>query len=422
MWKYQCKGQFLTLLGSFLFGCAIAAIFFYSGIDNSEAEVISEFLPQFSQIPNWMMIISGGLGIAGFVNMILIMQILTNKFNINYFLVLIVMMFAFNVAYTISIYLVIPMMIVTLYGWISLVIKTKRQTAVTGDDEELIRIYQIHHPMDEKVKTMAEQCRKVQIRVSMIYALGLVAFACVLFFFNNLILMMIALLFFLFAFNLLNRYKANCIVPITQLLYVNCNPVACASAIIYYSSVGRKKKLHLKSLFAQCLIYLDDPELAQDVLITYPRKDPNSSLTYWSLMSYVDYLLKDEDALIRCKEEASKIKMRYGPAGVMMKSEEIKAIENRINLMNSDFNACRKYYLNIYNHTNLPFEQMDAAYYIGLISFVQQDYPVAVVYFEKVAAKANTMYFKKKAENYLEKLEGMNLDSDGEEILQIETN
>jgi len=217
-------------------------------------------------------------------------------------------------------------------------------------------------------------------------------------------------LFYMMAFNALLRYRAQCFIPITKLLYENCDPQACFSAIVYYSTKRNKIKLTQKSLLAQCLIYMDDPELAQDILITYPRKDAASTLTYWSLMGYIDYMLKDEAALIRCKEEASKVRMNFGPTGVMIRSEEIASIENKIRLMNGDFNECKKYYLASLKHSPFPFQQVDASYYIALISFVQEDYNIAKMYFEKVVELGNTMYFVKKAESYLTKINNLNLD------------
>ena len=62
-------------------------------------------------------------------------------------------------------------------------------------------------------------------------------------------------------------------------------------------------------------------------------------------MSYIDYMLKDEDGLSRCKEEAQSIRLHYGRAGIMIQSEEMATIENKIHLMDGDFNTCKKYYL-----------------------------------------------------------------------------
>jgi hypothetical protein len=129
--------------------------------------------------------------------------------------------------------------------------------------------------------------------------LGIVAVMSIIFLVDNIWITMAALLFYMMAFNLIARYRSSCMIPITKLLYEECNPEACISALIYYSTNRRGKiKLSNQSLMAQALIYLNDPQLAQDVLITYPRKDAASVLTYWSLMAYIYYLLKDEQGLL----------------------------------------------------------------------------------------------------------------------------
>ena len=169
-------------------------------------------------------------------------------------------------------------------------------------------------------------------------------------------------------------------------------------------------------MLAQCLINLNDAELAQDVLISYPRKDASSSLQYWSLMSYIYYMLKDEEALSRCKEEAQNIRLHYGRAGVMIQSEEMAAIENKIHLMDGDLNTCKKYYLQGLQRANFPFQQVDSCYYIALISFVEEDYKLARLYFEKVLELGNRMYFVKKAKNYLDKIEKINPETSSDEV------
>ena len=166
-------------------------------------------------------------------------------------------------------------------------------------------MYKIHHNLDESYKELAKTCRKNVRKLNGIYALGIVALLVILILINNMLLLAVLLMFYLFAFNLVLRYRAVSLLPITRLLYEDCNPEACASAVIYYCTNSKgHTRLKQHTLLAQCLIYLNDPELAQDVLISYPRKDAASSLQYWSLMSYIDYMLKDEDGLSRCKEEA----------------------------------------------------------------------------------------------------------------------
>lgn len=410
MWKYSCKSQFLSLVLSFLAGCLLTGISYYSGLDGLPEELYNNVQEIIGVLSPAGLILMGGFAVAGIVNIVILVQFIVNILQLNTLIILLIFMMFSEYVYLLGVVMVIPMMIVTLYGWLSLrsgYTKSLRMAHIS-DDEEIVKIYKLHHPMDESVKEMAVRCKKTMDRITFLYIFGMIALMTVVFFVQNFIIVAVVVIVYMFILTILLRYRANLVLPISSLLYAQCNPVACASAIIYYSEKRNGKiKLKLPALMAQCMIYLDDPQLAQDILISYPRKDPSSTLIYWSLMAYVDYLLKDEDALERCKEEASKVNIRLGHAGLMLKSDELAGIENKINLMNSDFNTCKKYYLNVYNHTRMPYEQVDAAYYIALISFVQQDYPVAEMYFEKVALKGNTMYFTKKAESYLAKLRSM---------------
>ena len=56
------------------------------------------------------------------------------------------------------------------------------------------------------------------------------------------------------------------------------------------------------------------------------------------------------------------------------------------------------------------------AYYIALISFVEEDYKLARLYFEKVLELGNRMYFVKKAKNYLDKIEKINPETSSDEV------
>ena len=78
--------------------------------------------------------------------------------------------------------------------------------------------------------------------------------------------------------------------------------------------------------------------------------------------------------------------------------------------MDGDFNSCKKFFLNALKTAVLPFQQVDASYYIALISFVEEDYSLAKMYFDKVIALGNKIYFVEKAKAYVDKIEQMNLE------------
>lgn len=409
MWKYRCKGWLISLLAAFASGCALMGVFVATGLD-SYADVLTEPLQEaLRATSSWELILMGGFSFAGIINVLLIMQLIATQFQISSFLLFFVIWIFYRYVYLLGIILVIPMVILTLYGWLSLRNQTGsalKARHITGD-AEIVRMYELHHPLNEKMKPLAESVRKNIRKATLTYGLGVVAIVVLSFVITNFMVLLIVLMLYLMCLNILLRYRSQCLLSITNLLYVDCNPQDCASAIIYFSTNRGKVKLTMQNLLAQCLIYMDDPALAQDVLITFPRRDPSSALSYWSLMAYIDYLLKDESGLERCRQEAERINLRFGPTGVMIKTDEMAAIDNRLRLMNGDFNACKKYYLNLYTHARFPYQKAEAAYYIGLISFVDEDYPVAEKYFSFVASKGGTMYFVPKAKNYLEKMNAM---------------
>lgn len=421
MWKYRCKSHLIAMSVAFVVGLALSVVVFSSGVDlNSDmfssalsqapgvnTEALNQVLT-YLQNNMWILYLGDALLISGIINIIYIGQYVTARFNISPWIVMCLIFFLPEYMIYIGTLLVIPAFIVCIYGMLSLrssISKERREFNFSNDDE-LVRMYKIHHNLDESYKELAKTCRKNVRKLNGIYALGIVALLVILILINNMLLLAVLLMFYLFAFNLVLRYRAVSLLPITRLLYEDCNPEACASAVIYYCTNSKgHTRLKQHTLLAQCLIYLNDPELAQDVLISYPRKDAASSLQYWSLMSYIDYMLKDEDGLSLCKEEAQSIRLHYGRAGIMIQSEEMAAIENKIHLMDGDFNTCKKYYLQGLQRANFPFQQVDSCYYIALISFVEEDYKLARMYFEKVLEIGNRMYFVEKAKNYLAKID-----------------
>ena len=435
MWKYRCKSHLLALIIAFGIGLVVSFILFSSGL-NADVDVFTSSLQSmtssgvsseaieesinFLKNNTWILYIADSFFIAGIINVIYLSQYLTSKFTMSPFIIMCLIFIFPEQMILLGAILVIPSVILCIYGIVTLQsdLSFQRKKYNFNDDDELVRIYKIHHKLDDSQEQVAKTCRKNVTNLSLVYGLGIVALLFILIFVSNMWILMFAIMFYVFAFNLVLRYRATCLIPISKLLYDDCNPEACASAIIYYST---KRNGHVKltqhALLAQSLIYLNDPELAQDVLVSYPRKDSNSILQYYTIMSYIDYMLKDEDGLARCKEEAQKIRMNYGHPGIMIQSEEIMAIENKIHLMDGDFNTCKKYYLQGLQRARFAFQQVDSCYYIALISFVEEDYKLASMYFEKVVELGNTMFFVEKAKTYLEKINAMNIPNDEEEYL-----
>ena len=410
MWKYQCKTYILSLLGGFIAGVLLSVIAMSQGLDLSAFSFPSEAVSYVQSNPIYFYIM-GGMSIAGIVNVVLFIHFAGTQLNFSPFILIMALMFFTSQVLLLGTLLVVPAIFICIYGILTSKSDVQREFHKTklNNDEEIFRIYQNNHKLDSSMQTLAQACRANMMRITYIYALGIVAVLFVVTWISNTIVLVITLLFYFAALSFLLRYRSTSVIPIAALLYEECDPEACASAIFYFSQSPWSKKIRIRqhALLAQCLIYLDDPELAQDVLISYPKKDAASTLQYWSLMSYVYYLLKDESDLSRCKQQADRVQFNSGTMGVMIQSEEKKAIQNKIDLMNGELNTAKKYYLHALKQAKFPFQQVDASYYIGLISFVEEDYVLAKLYFNKVVDFGNKIVFVNKAKKYLKMMESM---------------
>lgn len=411
MWKYRCKAHLSAIGIGFLVGLLLTALFYMLPIDMSLYEgMITEEMIAFIQKNPVLMTISGAFTGAGFANVIMITQYFMSITSLVPLIMLALVFFFPTELLTLGTILVIPAVIACVYGIYSLTKKTKEQMKEAGltSQADILERYKKRHALYEDVYPKAEECYKNKRQASMIYGLGIVAVLFVMMLINNVFLLTIVIILYFFAFNFLLRYRATCMIPITSIMYDDCDPERCASALFYLAGKGRKFKLQDHILLAQCMIYMDEPELAKNALIWLPLKDASSALSYWSTKAYADYLLKDEAALAMDKQEASKVRMNFGPTGVMIQNAEISSIDNKVNLMNGDFYTAKRYYLAAMQRTKFKFQLVDASYYIALLSFVEEDYSLASMYFEKVLKYGNRMSYVDKAKGYMEKIDALN--------------
>ena len=412
MWKYRCKSHLISLIIGFVVGFILGFISLSQGTE-IYASLYPEEMLEFIENNTVLVYIMSGVSIAGIINIIRLTELAGTKWNLSPLIVVLLVFFLPDLFLILGVVLLIPAVIACIVGLVSLHQEKKKYgISHPNTDDEIIRQYTLHHPLKEEYQDLGNACKKNARKIKGVYILGVIAATFVIFLINNITFLILIFMMFVFSFNIILRYKTTNELPIISLLAQNCDPEACASAIIYYSQSHKKSKLKMHIQLAQCLIYMDDPELAQDVLALMPRKDRQSNMQYWTVMSYIYYLLKDEKSLERCKEELSKLNGAMPLSSVFIPSEELGVVQNKINLMNGDLNGCRKYYLASLQRARFPFQQVDASYYIGLISFVQEDYTVAELYFKKVVSIGNTMCFVKKAELYLDKLAQMNIEEE----------
>ena len=196
MWKYRCKSHLISLIVAFAVGVGLSVIVFSSGIDISsdifssslsslpgaDTQAIDQVL-KYLQNNMWILYMGDGLLISGIINVIYIGQYLTVRFNISPWIFMCIIFFLPEYMIYIGTILVIPAFIVCIYGMLSLrssISKERREFNFSSDDE-LVRMYEIHHKLDESYKELAKSCRKNVRKLTSIYALGIVALFVILF-------------------------------------------------------------------------------------------------------------------------------------------------------------------------------------------------------------------------------------------------
>ena len=235
--------------------------------------------------------------------------------------------------------------------------------------------------------------------------LVLIALVCLTLIIQNLMVMFIVFLVYALLLTYLFRLRAQSLLPINALLFEQCDPIACASAILIFSRRGNRLNLKMNMLFAQCMLYLDDPQLAMDSLVLMRRGNSAAELNYQSLMAEANYRLGDQSALERNLEAVKSTKVNIGAAGNLMMQDTIAAIQNKIDLMNQHFDQCEAYYRKVLPQMKLRFQLVDAHYYLGMITFVRRDFDEAGEHFNYVVTNGNTMSYRERAQRYLDMIQ-----------------
>lgn len=412
MWKYECRRHLLYLLIAALAG----AVLFGITIDQS-------FIKEITRVYDWLSIdaakevfslrwLVGGLVGAALVNGLLLARYLINYFNISPMIVLLVILLASSILQfllIVGLVLLPPTLLVCLYGML-----TARNSAAknfrslpSGNGNEVERIYRLHHAFKEEVASMAIKCRKESDRWTVIYFLGLIALMCLLLIIPNFSLMLMLIVCYVLLSGYVFRLRAQSVLPINSLLFDQCDPLACASAILIFSRRGKRLNLKMHLLFAQCMLCLDDPQLAMDALVLMRRNRSNSSmeLNYQTLMAEANYQLGDQRALERNLEAVRSTRVNIGAAGNLLLQETIAAIQNKLYLMNEHFDQCEAYYKQVLPQMKLRLQLVNAHYYLGMIAFVHKDFSDAEDHFRFVVENANTTSYRPKAEKYLAMVE-----------------
>lgn len=406
MWKFQCKKCLMLIGAAFIIG----ALVFNSGGKQGILQV-RELLDNSSLLSEayWPYVIAG-IQIAGLANGVIIILFIFQKFNLPFFMVFLLIYLLNPYIVLVGTYALIPMVAVYIFGWITMPNRANHKNFAKGASSsvaEVERVFRLHHEYDAQYESLADKAWKSTLQLNIAYAIGLVVLFVIFLYVDDFLIMMLTVLLYGLVFFQLSRKKVQALKPIIALLYDDCNPTACASAIFALAKKSHKKKgFPLPQHLAQCMVYVDDPHLAIDVLVTCSR---NSSFAfpYNSLMAYAYYQLGDLSMVRHHYEECEKApaKGMNSPLAVM-KAQCLEGIQNKIDLMEKDFDKAIEYYKKALPGVGFEFQRVDFKYYMGLISFVERDISRAQEHFSYVIEHGGTIYYVQKAKDFLKLLEG----------------
>lgn len=410
MWKYQCKRHLIAVLigmvvGLFVFHDISKALIPQSIAQLAEMGFNSAELTATMKNDTMIYVMSMLFG-GGMINTFLLIYYLMQRFNpLVLFLAMIFINPVVDIALAVGVIGLIPAIIVCIYGILTTPNRGKHkqfEKIQVSSVSEIERVYRLHHAYLDEYEGMAKRLFMTNISITVLYALGVLTLILSFNINNYAISMMVLFAYIIILFYVIKKKNEN-VQPIVALLYEQCNPEACASAIFALA-----KKMHAKKYFplgqylAQCMIYMNDPHLAIDVLACTKRNNVNLTMAYHSIMAYANYQLGDESEVRRHYDECEKLNVRgVNSPLAMVKQQYLQSIENKLNLMDKDFEKSRTFYQQALDTTTMEFQKVDFRYYLGLIAFVQEDIWEAKTQFEYVTAHGNGMYFVEKARKFL---------------------
>lgn len=410
MWKYECK-RHLLYVG---LGMLVGALIF--GLLGWQQEFVQEMLKTVTDNKEiltdpYLPYMFGALMVGSLVNGMLLLFAIIRHFNLNFLFVAIALMLFGSYIGVFGFFALLPTIVVCLYGWATIP-NRKEHNELTKNASNAVkeaeRIYRLHHVYDEANEELGDRAWKIMLRVNILYFLGIVGLFLILLYVEDFMIVMLAGLIFMGLFYQLTKYKNSALQPIISLLYDQCDPEACATAIFALARKAHKKKTFpLTQQLAQCMIYLNDPHLAIDILAIGNTNRHGIVYPYYTLMGYAYYLLGDQSMVEHQKNECERLGGKANTTGPMglFRQQAIESINTKLLLMNQEFDQAKLYYQRASEVKGMAFQEVDTNYYLGLISFVQQEFYQAQTHFEFVSQHGNKIYFKQKADEFLATIE-----------------
>lgn len=413
MWKYQCKKHLVILLLTLVFGAVLFGPMAYQReyIDtlirqSVPVEMAAEFMKT-----EWVYYLLGALTISGLANGLMILTYVVQRFHIPFFIVFFLLMLGgIPIIEMIGTICVIPAIFVCIYGMLTIPNRGKRKEFVKDkvtNVAEVERVYRLHHAYLSEYESLGKKIAGAHLKMNLLYAVGLVAVILVILYVEDILIVFLAMMMYSALCFQLTRRKQQALQPIISLLYDECNPQACASAIFAYAKQSRRKRsFPMPQHLAQCMIYLNDPHLAIDVLAINPQNRGSFIFAYHSLMAYAYYQLGDSSMVKYHYDECEKAgqKVSNGPIQ-MIKTQCLEGIQNKLDLMNQDFERSRSFYEKAMPSVGFEFQRVDFKYYLGLIAFVEKDLVEAERCFRYVIEHGGSIYYVEKAQSFMQTIE-----------------
>lgn len=415
MWKYQCKRHLGILLIAFLAGAVLMGAMGY------QQDLVIETVKQWSFDTTllsspYIYYIVGGISLAGIMNGMMLSLYVIQKFNIPYIFALFILVLLSSIVAGIGVIALLPSVVVAIFGWITIPNRGKHKALTKNSITNVVeveRVYRLHHTYVEDTDALAKKAWFSILRINIIYIVGILGIILVFLYVKQFMIMLAAMILYSMLFIQLAKLKNQAIQPIIALLYEDCNPQACASAIFALAKKARKKKTFpMPQHLAQCMIYLNDPHLAIDILATCNQSKGNFIFAYHSLMAYAYYQLGDESMVKYHYEQCDKatIRINNGPM-LIIKKQCLDGIQNKLDLMQKNFGSARKFYQTALTNVGFEFQRVDFKYYLGLIAFVNRDLDDAQDAFEYVRTHGGSIYYVEKAKSFLEIINKANAEA-----------
>lgn len=414
MWKYECKKHLIytliaTVAGAILFGVfgfgKEAILLALQSVEETTGMAANEYA--YFVENSLYLALFGAFYIGGFVNGLLLVFALNRRFQLNYIIILALFLLGGDLILLAGSLLLIPTIIVCLYGMLTIPNRKERsklKEAQISSTDELKRNFELHYTMDAYGEKVGKEAAGNIIKIAILNALAIGIYFMVIVYVASTMVVLVAGAILMMLLFLINQMHAKAMAPVVNLLYDQCQPQACASAIFAIAKkLHRKKSLPLAIQFAESMLYLNDPHLCIDALSMQKMQKGHAFITYHTLMAEAYYLLGDQMMVKSHYEQVEEMK-EHSAINPLLVQQVLETIQNRLHMMNQDFESVRRYYSKYQAAMRKKVQMIELHYHLGLLAFIDRDFTLAKSHLEKVVEFGGTTYFVEKAQKLVNTL------------------